>query len=115
MNSTGAASPRTKRQIDGLGLGGIIVGGVPLLLALTVYLVGIVPWVTLGDDSWMTIWYSFLVLFPVLVVLSPVVLVFGIIGATRSSLRKRNPALSIVAIALSVLMVAPLIVMLIAN
>lgn len=90
-----------RRAIDVPGLVALIIGGVALLPALVIFLIGLFP-----SDLRM-IWWLGLWLAPVLTLVGVVVLALGIAGIIVGARRRTRFVLSIVSVPLGIALIVP--------
>jgi hypothetical protein len=100
-NSIAATSAPARRPFDVLGLIGVIVGGLGVLPALLVFVIGLVPEMN-------AIWWLGIVLIPLLGITGLIALVLGVIGVVVGVRRRGRYVMSIVAIVLGVVSAAPI-------
>jgi hypothetical protein len=99
---TDAAVPTARRRgVDVLGLIGVILAGLALLPSLAVFLIGLIPEMN-------AIWWLGILIIPALGIVGAVVAVLGVIGLILGIRARGRYALSIVAIVLAIVLIAPI-------
>lgn len=90
-----------RRPTDVLGIIGVIIGAIGLLPSLAVLLIGFAP-------EMQAIWWLGIVLVPILGFTGLVALVLGVVGVIVAVRRRGRFALSIIAIVIGVVSIAPI-------